>query len=251
MSDFAIIGAGGFVGQRLTESLVLNGDRGPRAIVRSYRNLAGLCRFGRLIDIRFADAERSTDLGKALEGVNVVVNVTTGAPAGIERSTRTIYDACVRAKVSRLIHLSSAVGIRRRRQADGRRRPTCHDALDAVRTREGRVRNMASPADDDVVDRPSSFCALASCGAYGRHIPWASPDRSLKRTHSSSMPEKESSTAFTSTIWSRRSGQPVTHEAQGLASTMSGTVKPLRGGLSSKPWTPARLRCRPIGTGRR
>ena len=109
MSDFAIIGAGGFVGQRLTESLVLSGDRGVRAIVRSYRNLAGLCRFGRLIDIHLADAERSADLGKALDGVSVVVNVTTGAPAGIERSTRAIHDACVRAKVSRLIHLSSAV----------------------------------------------------------------------------------------------------------------------------------------------
>jgi nucleoside-diphosphate-sugar epimerase len=108
-ADVAIIGAGGFVGSRLTESLVLDGRAKVRAIVRSYRNTAGLCRFGSAVDVRRGDAEDVPALSEALAGVRTVVNVTTGAPAGIVRSTSAIYDACQRAGVSRFIHLSSAV----------------------------------------------------------------------------------------------------------------------------------------------
>jgi nucleoside-diphosphate-sugar epimerase len=109
MSDIAIIGAGGFVGLRLTESLVLEGRTDVRAIVRNYRNMAGLCRFGSAVDVRRADAEKVERLAEALSGVRTVVNVTTGVPDGIVRSTGTIYEACLRAKVSRFVHLSSAV----------------------------------------------------------------------------------------------------------------------------------------------
>jgi nucleoside-diphosphate-sugar epimerase len=108
-SDIAIIGAGGFVGSRLTESLVLAGHAGIHAVVRSYRNTAGLCRFGSSIDVRRANAEEMLSLSEALAGVHTVVNVTTGAPAAIVRSTSAIYTACVRAGVSRFVHLSSAV----------------------------------------------------------------------------------------------------------------------------------------------
>ena len=108
-SDLAIIGAGGFVGTRLAEALVLQGHQGVRAIVRNYRNMAGLCRFGSAVDVRRADAESMSTLTNALAGARTVVNLTTGVPAGIVRSTSTIYDACVQAGVSRLIHLSSAV----------------------------------------------------------------------------------------------------------------------------------------------
>jgi nucleoside-diphosphate-sugar epimerase len=109
MTDLAIIGAGGFVGTRLVESLVLDGRPGIRPIVRSYRNLAGLCRFGSTIDVRLADAEAVDSLAEALAGVRTAVNLTNGAPAGILRSTRTIFEACRRAGVPRLVHLSSAV----------------------------------------------------------------------------------------------------------------------------------------------
>ena len=109
MTDIAIIGAGGFVGSRLAESLVLAGHPGVRAIIRSYRNMASLCRFGAALDVRRANAEAPEALAAALAGARTVVNVTTGAPAGIVRSTSAIYDACLRAGVSRLVHLSSAV----------------------------------------------------------------------------------------------------------------------------------------------
>lgn len=110
MSAIAIIGAGGFVGSSLIESLVLAGESDRvRAVVRSYRNMAGFCRYGECIDVRLADAEDETALAAALEGVATVVNVTTGPPAGIVKSTRAIHGACRRARVSRFVHLSSAV----------------------------------------------------------------------------------------------------------------------------------------------
>jgi 2-alkyl-3-oxoalkanoate reductase len=108
-SELAILGAGGFVGARLTESLVLAGQTGLRTVVRNYRNLAGLCRFGTAIDVRRADAEQIDSLTKALAGARVAINLTTGPPAGIVRSTAVIHEACIRAGVARFVHLSSAV----------------------------------------------------------------------------------------------------------------------------------------------
>jgi 2-alkyl-3-oxoalkanoate reductase len=105
----AIIGAGGFVGSSLIESLVLDGHVGVRAVVRSYRNMAGFCQFGAAVDVRRADAEDAASLTEALAGAHTVVNLTTGPPKSIVRSTRAIFDACTRAKVRRFIHLSSAV----------------------------------------------------------------------------------------------------------------------------------------------
>jgi len=109
MSGVAIIGAGGFVGSRLIESLVLDGCTNVRAVVRSYRNIAAFCQYGDAVDTRLANAEDPVSLAAALEGAVVAVNLTTGPPSGIVRSTRAILEACARAGVRRLVHLSSAV----------------------------------------------------------------------------------------------------------------------------------------------
>jgi nucleoside-diphosphate-sugar epimerase len=109
MGAITIIGAAGFVGTRLIEALVLDGRTDVQAVVRAYRNLASLARFGPAVKVRLADAEDSASLLPALSGSSVVVNLCTGAPSGIIRSTRSILEACVAANVSRLIHLSSAV----------------------------------------------------------------------------------------------------------------------------------------------
>ena len=109
MNRIAIVGAGGFVGTTLIESLVLGGHTGVRAVVRSYRNMAGFCRWGNAVEVRLADATREAALADAIAGASAVVNVTTGPPAGIVQSTRAIYDACRRAGVPRFVHLSSAV----------------------------------------------------------------------------------------------------------------------------------------------
>jgi 2-alkyl-3-oxoalkanoate reductase len=109
MNAIAIVGAGGFVGTSLIESLVLGGHAGVRAVVRSYRNMAGFCRWGEAVEVRLADANDEAALARAFEGASVVVNVTTGIPAGIVTSTRAIYSACRQARVPRFVHLSSAV----------------------------------------------------------------------------------------------------------------------------------------------
>ncbi len=109
MKRIAIIGAGGFVGTSLIESLVLDGHPGVRAVVRSYRNMAGFCRWGDAVEVKLADATRQDSLVKALEGADAAVNLTTGVPAGIVASTRAIHAACREAKVRRFVHLSSAV----------------------------------------------------------------------------------------------------------------------------------------------
>lgn len=109
MDAIAVIGAGGYVGSSLVESLVLDGCTPVRAVVRAFRSMACLCRFGRAVTISVANAEDPASLVPAIEGCSVVVNLTTGAPAGIIRSTEAIHEACLAAKVRRLIHLSSAV----------------------------------------------------------------------------------------------------------------------------------------------
>jgi nucleoside-diphosphate-sugar epimerase len=105
----AIIGAGGFVGASLVEALALRNESSVRAIVRSYRSVAPYARFGPTVRTERADAENAADLARALRGCSVAINLTTGPPTSIERSTRAIYQACLDANVGRLIHLSSAV----------------------------------------------------------------------------------------------------------------------------------------------
>jgi 2-alkyl-3-oxoalkanoate reductase len=109
MGAITIVGAGGFVGARLVESLVLDGRSDVRAVVRAYRSLASMARLGPAVTVELADAEDSASLVPALEGSSVVVNLTNGPPAMIVPSTRAILDACVAANVPRLIHISSAV----------------------------------------------------------------------------------------------------------------------------------------------
>lgn len=108
MGAITVVGAAGFVGARLVESLVLGGRTEVRAVVRAYRSLASLARLGPAVTVRLADAEDRASLVPALEGSSVVVNLTTGAPAGILPSTQSILEACVAANVPRLINLSSA-----------------------------------------------------------------------------------------------------------------------------------------------
>ncbi len=109
MSTITIIGAAGFVGARLVESLVLDGRERVQAVVRAYRSLASLARLGPAVTVKLADAEDRASLIPAVRGSSVVVNLTTGPPAGIMPSTQSILEACVAAQVPRLIHISSAV----------------------------------------------------------------------------------------------------------------------------------------------
>lgn len=59
--------------------------------------------------IEVADAGDPAALARAIRGAATVVNLTTGAPAGIVRTTKAIFEACCAAGARRLVHLSSAV----------------------------------------------------------------------------------------------------------------------------------------------
>ena len=109
MSKFAVIGAGGFVGSRLVQSIVLDGLATVRAIGRSYGSCASLAYLGSAIERAIADAQDRKALAETFNGCDVAINLVSGRIDTIINSTSAIYDACLDAGVKRLIHMSSAV----------------------------------------------------------------------------------------------------------------------------------------------
>ena len=105
----AVIGACGFVGSQLVEHLASTGETQVRAIGRNPHKLELLSCGTGTVTKHVADAQRPRSLQTAIAGADVVINLVTGSPSTIRRSTRTLYRACVAANVSRLVHLSSAV----------------------------------------------------------------------------------------------------------------------------------------------
>ncbi len=101
----AVIGASGFVGNRIVEMLHLRGDQ-VVPIVRRASGLALASRFG--ITGRVADASDQTALTAALEGCDAAVVCLAGDTATIVDSVEPIYRAADAAGVRRLVHLSSA-----------------------------------------------------------------------------------------------------------------------------------------------
>jgi nucleoside-diphosphate-sugar epimerase len=109
MNPITVIGAGGFVGSRLIEALILDDTRDICAVGRTPVSLARLCRFGSAVNLEIADAQNEKAVLQAIKNSSIVVNLVSGDPACIIKSTRAIYNACIQSKVKRLIHLSSAV----------------------------------------------------------------------------------------------------------------------------------------------
>ena len=107
MKCFAVLGAGGFIGYRLTEYLLLNEKAIPRPIVRSFRSMARVSKFR--LDTRIADATDPIALAAALRGCDVAFHCVVGDRATILKSTEAVYAACRQAKVKRLVYLSTAV----------------------------------------------------------------------------------------------------------------------------------------------
>lgn len=103
----AVLGASGFIGSRLTESLLLNDLASVRPIVRSYRGLSRLARFA--IDSRIADATDRQALAAHLAGCDVVFHCVVGGHDTIVKSIEAGYRAASDARVTRLVYLSSAV----------------------------------------------------------------------------------------------------------------------------------------------
>jgi hypothetical protein len=76
-------------------------------VLRSFR---GLARLGSAVQrSRVIDTTSLSALGDAFQGSTTVVNLTLGDRSQILEDTQLVYNACVRAGVRQLIHLSSAV----------------------------------------------------------------------------------------------------------------------------------------------
>jgi nucleoside-diphosphate-sugar epimerase len=102
----AIVGASGFVGTRLCETLILEGRHAIRPLLRSPAGLARLARF-RLDDWRITNALDASALEKDLEGCDVLVHAMVGDYGRIPDAARAAAQACVRLGV-RLVYLSTA-----------------------------------------------------------------------------------------------------------------------------------------------
>lgn len=102
----AVIGANGFIGTRLVESLHLGGRHQVVPVVRRASGLALAARFA--LDWRLADALDVAALSAALAGCDAVVHAALGDPRQIEAMPPVLCAAAAAAGVNRLVYLSSA-----------------------------------------------------------------------------------------------------------------------------------------------
>ena len=102
----AIIGAGGFIGNRLVEQFHLQGSHTVVPVVRRPARLALPARFA--VEWRIGDALDETSLAGALAGCDAVVHAALGDPRQIEAMPAVLVAAAVRAGVPRVVYLSSA-----------------------------------------------------------------------------------------------------------------------------------------------
>lgn len=102
----AVVGANGFIGNRLVEALHLEGGIHVRPVVRRASALASAARFA--LEGRIADALDAAPLRQALAGCDAVVHCVSGDAKTIVESARTVYAAADAAGCRRLVYLSSA-----------------------------------------------------------------------------------------------------------------------------------------------
>ena len=101
----AILGASGFVGSTLCERLFESQEFDFRALVHSFANTARLARFP--IELAPVDVLSPTQVKAGLEGCDVVVNLSRGNPMQMAATMKNILGAAQKARVKKIIHLSS------------------------------------------------------------------------------------------------------------------------------------------------
>ncbi len=105
IATVAVLGAGGFIGNRTLEMLYLGGRHEVRPVVRRPQSLALASRFD--IYGRIADARDEMALTAAFAGCNFVVHAIAGDPRTIVEAIVPVYRAASAAGVRRLVYLAA------------------------------------------------------------------------------------------------------------------------------------------------
>jgi nucleoside-diphosphate-sugar epimerase len=106
MLKVGVLGANGFVGSRLTEIFHLNNEFEVIPIAHSFAGLARIARFAP--NWRIADATNPVELAEAFRDCDVVVHAIAGSLESIVKSPKVTLEAIKRARVGRLIYISTA-----------------------------------------------------------------------------------------------------------------------------------------------
>ena len=102
----ALIGAGGFIGNRIVEQLHLGTNHQVVPIVRKPYRLALPARFD--VEWRLGDALNTDSLATALKGCDAAIHAAIGDPRQIEAMPAILCAAAATAGVKRLVYLSTA-----------------------------------------------------------------------------------------------------------------------------------------------
>ena len=101
-----VTGGGGFVGSRFSEMIFFSRFARVRVGVRSWAGAARAARFP--LEAVLCDVLNPRQVAEAMKGVDVVIHCAVGDGQVIVDGTRTVLEAASRAKVARLIHVSTA-----------------------------------------------------------------------------------------------------------------------------------------------
>lgn len=100
-----VTGATGFIGSRLCELLSLEYKLPYRALVRDFSRAVRIARLD--AELVAGDMLDPASLARAVEGCDVVMNLAHGDDQSTARQTEHLVNACTRAGVRRIIHVSS------------------------------------------------------------------------------------------------------------------------------------------------
>ncbi len=100
-----VTGATGFIGSRLCELLSLEYRLPYRALVRDFARAARIARLAP--ELVAGDMTDAASLARAIEGCDAVINLAHSDDRQARKQTANLIDACTRAGVRRLVHISS------------------------------------------------------------------------------------------------------------------------------------------------
>ena len=104
----AVVGASGFIGLRFCETLLESDTDEVVPVVRSFSSLAVLARSVYPLGWRVTSFQDAKSLAIAMRDCDACVHVGIGDAAQIPAMARTVYKACVIARVKRLVWMSSS-----------------------------------------------------------------------------------------------------------------------------------------------